>query len=196
MGAESLLMDHAQWLMQQYGALGVLVAMFLESSIVPIPSEAVIVAAGYFGISRWAIVFWGAIGSTLGGCVGYAIGHSAMRRVLDSYGRWIGLTPARLDQVYRLAERHGAFGVLIGRLLPIIPFKVFSIAAGTTRISFWRFLLMTFVGVVPRLFLLSIVGEWLRHSTLPMVIGLLVIGGIYLWYQRFGRNLRLRRDQP
>lgn len=157
-----------------------LIGMFLESSIVPIPSEAVIVAAGYLGIPLRTIVWAGAIGSTLGGCVGYAIGRSGVRWLLDRFGRWIGLTSERLKNVDTLARRYGIQSVLIGRLIPVVPFKVFSIGAGAARISFSGFVLMTFVGVIPRLLLLAIAGEWLRRATIPTVVVLLLLGGG--WY--------------
>lgn len=178
-----------QGLIQQFGWLGVGLAMFLESSLVPIPSEAVVVAAGYVGISLGTIVWAGAIGSTLGGCVGYALGRSGVRWVLDRYGRWIGFTPARLGRFDALARRYGVWSVLVGRLIPVIPFKVFSIGAGIGRIAFGGFVLMTFIGVIPRLFLLAIAGGWLRKATLPMVIGLLIIvGGVYVVH-------RMRKDR-
>jgi len=105
-------------LLEQYGAAGMGLAMFLESSVIPFPSEAVVAAAGYFGIPLGTIVWAGAAGSTLGGCVGYAIGRSGVRWLLDRYGRWFGVTQARLSKMDALAVRYGVWSVLIGRLLP------------------------------------------------------------------------------
>lgn len=167
-------------LLDRYGAFGVLVAMFLESSIVPIPSEAVIVAAGFVGIPLGTIVWAGAIGSTLGGCVGYGIGRSGVRWLLDRYGRFLGLTAQRLSRMDALAKRYGAWSVLIGRLIPLVPFKVFSIGSGAMRIAFGGFVLMTLVGVIPRLVLLALAGEGLRRATIPTLLVLLLLGGA--WY--------------
>ena len=166
-----------------------LVAMVLESSVVPIPSEAVILAAGYAGIPLWTIVWAGSIGSTLGGCLGYVIGRSGVRRVLNRYGRWIALTPARLARVDELAKRYGSLSVLIGRLVPLVPFKVFSISAGMSRVAFPGFVLMTAVGVIPRLVLLAVAGEWLRRATVPSVLVLLGIGVV-------GWCIHRRRTKP
>ena len=180
-----------QGLMSQYGWLGVILAMLLESSIVPIPSEAVVVAAGYVGIPLWTIVWAGAIGSTLGGCIGYAIGRSGVRWFLDRFGRWIGLTTARLQTLDELATRYGIFSVLIGRLVPFVPFKVFSIGAGMSRVAFGGFVLMTFVGVVPRLFLLALAGSWLRRAALP-TLGVLMLLGVLLYLRK---RLKARRNR-
>jgi len=177
-----------QALLDRYGALGVLVAMFLESSLLPLPSEAVIVAAGYLKIPLGTIVWAGAVGSTLGGCVGYALGRSGVRWLLDRYGRWLGLTQERLNRLDALAKRYGTWSVLIGRLIPVVPFKVFSIGAGISKIAFGGFVLMTFVGVIPRLVILAVAGEWLRRATIPTVCVLVLIGGII--YLR--RRVRLK----
>lgn len=172
-------------LVDRYGAVGVLVAMFLESSIVPIPSEAVVMAAGYGGLPLWTIVWAGAVGSTLGGCVGYALGRSGVRSLLDRYGRWIGATPERLFKLDAFSTRYGVFSVLVGRLVPVIPFKVFSIGAGISRIAFGGFVVMTLLGVIPRLMLLAVAGEWLRRATLPMMLVFVLLGGgIYLWHRQ------------
>ena len=166
-----------QLLLDRYGAAGVLLAMFLESSLVPIPSEAVVIAAGYVGIPLWTIIWAGAVGSTLGGCVGYALGRSGVRRLFDRYGRWIGLTPQRLLKLDAFSQRYGVWSVLIGRLVPVVPFKVFSIGAGLARIAFGGFVLMTLIGVIPRLVLLAVAGDWLRRATLPMLLVVLLLGG-------------------
>lgn len=174
-----------QPLIQQYGALGVLIGMALESSIVPVPSEAVILGAGYLGIPLATILWAGALGSTVGGCVGYALGRAGVRWFFDRYGRWIGLTAARLATFDAFAARYGVWGVLIGRLIPIVPFKVFSIAAGMGKVRFWPFVAMTLVGVVPRILILALAGEWLRRATVPTLLVMAALGlAMYAWQQR------------
>ena len=166
-------MELQGWL-EDYGSWGVLIAMFLESSIIPIPSEAVILAAGYAGIPFGTILWAGTLGSTLGACVGYGIGRSGARWFLDRYGHWIGLTTQRLQALDQWTRRYGRWGVLIGRLIPIVPFKVFSIGAGIGRTPFPGFGVMTALGMIPRILLLTLAGDGLRRATLPTlsVLGL------------------------
>ncbi|PIY91503.1 hypothetical protein COY71_02820, partial [Candidatus Micrarchaeota archaeon CG_4_10_14_0_8_um_filter_60_7] len=68
------------------GGFGVLLGMFLESSIVPIPSEAILVTAGLIGIDPITVTIWGSIGSTLGAIVGYYIGKKGGRPIIDKIG--------------------------------------------------------------------------------------------------------------
>lgn len=180
-----------QPLIEQYGAWGVLIGMTLESSIMPVPSEAVILAAGYLGIPFATIVWAGSIGSTLGGAIGWALGRSGVRWFFDRYGKWIGITTARLAKFDAFAVRYGVWGVLIGRLIPVVPFKVFSIAAGMGKVPFWPFVGMTLAGVIPRLIILAVAGDWLRRSTVPTLIVLAVLGvgmyGLQQWHAKTQR---------
>jgi membrane protein YqaA with SNARE-associated domain len=172
-------------LISNHGDIGMFVAMFLESSFFPVPSEAVIAAAGAIGLSLRSIVIFGALGSTLGAMVGYAIGRYAGLPVIERFGKYIFIKPHHIEKAHAFAEEYGVGGVLLGRLLPIIPFKVFSIAAGMTRISFVPFIICTMIGVVPRLFILAMFGKALvTHFWQTLLIGLAAIL-IYWLFHRF-----------
>jgi membrane protein DedA with SNARE-associated domain len=167
-----------QSLISNYGDMGVFIAMFLESSIIPIPSEVVIVAASAVGISMTSIVIFGSLGATLGAMVGYAIGRYVGLPVILRFGKYILITPQRLEKADVFAQKYGAWGVLLGRLIPIIPFKVFSIASGITRIPFVPFVVCTLVGVVPRMYLLGLFGVFLMKFTKLCLI-LVVVAAIF-----------------
>ena len=167
-------------LISNYGDLGVFAAMFLESSIVPIPSEVVIVAASAVGIPLLSIVIFGSIGATLGAMVGYAIGRYVGLPVILRFGKYILITPERLKKADAFAQKHGAWGVLLGRLVPIIPFKVFSIASGITEIPFVPFVACTFIGVVPRMYLLGLFGVLLMKFTKICMILAVAAAILYL----------------
>ncbi len=172
-------------LITNYGDMGVFVAMFLESSVIPIPSEVVIVAASAVGIPLVSIVIFGSIGATLGAMVGYAIGRYLGLPVILRFGKYILITPQRLEKADAFAQKYGAWGVLIGRVLPIIPFKVFSIASGITRIPFVPFVLCTFIGVVPRMYLLGLFGVLLMKFTKLCVIFAAAAALAYLAFLAF-----------
>ncbi len=174
-------------LITRHGDLGTFVAMFLESSIIPVPSEVVIAGAGAIGVPLWSIVIFGSLGSTLGAMVGYAIGRYAGFPVVVKFGKYIFIKPQHIAKAEAFAVKNGVWSVLLGRLLPMIPFKVFSIAAGLTRISFVPFVVCTFIGVIPRLILLAVFGAFVvRYIKLACVgIGVLLgCYGLFLWLKR------------
>ena len=175
--------DHVVNLVNQFGDIGVFIGMFLESSVVPIPSEAVVIAASSIGIPVWSIVIWGSIGATLGSMVGYSLGRYAAMPIILKYGKFVLIKPHHIEKAENFMKKYGVYSVLIGRVLPIVPFKVFSIAAGITRISFVPFIICTLIGVIPRMFLLAVFGVSLAKYTKPtlLVTGALIL--IFLAYK-------------
>lgn len=165
------------------GDIGVFIGMFLESSVVPIPSEVVIIGASSIGIPVASIVFLGSLGATLGAMVGYLLGRYAAMPVILKYGKFVLIKPHHIERAEKFAKKYGVYSVLIGRVLPIVPFKVFSIAAGITKIPFAPFVVCTLIGVVPRIFLLAMFGMGLAKYTKPtlMVAGAMVL--IFLAYK-------------
>jgi membrane protein DedA with SNARE-associated domain len=166
-------------LISRYGDWGTFVAMFLESSVFPVPSEVVIAGAGAVGVPLRDIVIFGSVGSTLGAMVGYAIGRFAGLPVITRFGRYIFIQPHHIEKAQAFAAKNGVWGVLLGRVLPIIPFKVFSIAAGMTKIPFIPFVICTAVGVVPRLILLGLFGAAIAQYLKPALI--VVAAAVAVW---------------
>jgi len=174
-------------MMRNLGDMGVFIGMFLESSIVPIPSEVVVVGAGAIGISISSIVIFGALGSTLGAMVGYALGRYAAMPIILKFGKYILIKPHHIEKAEAFVKKYGIYSVLIGRVLPVVPFKVFSIAAGITKLPWVPFVICTLIGVVPRLFLLSIFGMSLVKYTRP---SLLALGGVILIFVAYKLSRR------
>ncbi len=169
--------NHVVNLINGLGDIGVFIGMFLESSVVPIPSEVVIIGASSVGIPVVSIALFGSLGATLGAMVGYLLGRYAAMPVILKYGKFVLIKPHHIERAEKFAKKYGVCSVLIGRVLPIVPFKVFSIAAGITKIPFVPFVVCTLIGVVPRIFLLSMFGMGLAKFTKPT---LMIAGGIVL----------------
>ncbi len=174
-------MDHAtlqhqvMGLMAQYGDAGVFLAMFLESSIVPIPSEVIVIGAGALGLSMTSILVFGSLGATCGAVAGYCLGRYAAMPVILRFGKFILIKPHHIYRAEAFAKKYGAFGVFIGRVLPIVPFKVFSIAAGITKVPFWQFIVCTMLGVVPRMYILALFGTAIVKYKKPALLVLLSV---------------------
>ena len=79
------------------------------------------------------------------------------RVLVERHGRWVHITPARLDIADRLFEQRGERIVLIARCLPIIRTFI-SLPAGIARMPFWRFTLYTAIGCVPWVLGLTLLG--------------------------------------
>lgn len=176
---------HADFIamIRDIGDLGVFLAMFLESSVVPIPSEAIVIGADAIGIPIKSIVIFGSIGSTLGGIVGYLLGRYVATPTILKLGKYILIKPHHVYRAEAIAKKYGAWGVLAGRIIPIVPFKIFSIASGITKVPLIPFIVCTMIGVVPRIYILAIFGESLIKYTKPTMLVLLLLGLIFLAFK-------------
>jgi len=194
-----LLEDFVSWilgLIADWGGYGVFVGMILESSILPVPSEIILVTAGLAGINPLVVGVAGGAGSTIGAAVGYLIGKEG-RIAVDKYGKYFLVTGNRLSQAENWFKRWGNWTILVSRLVPFIPYKVFSIAAGLLRMSYKAFLIFTLVGSVPRCFLLAWLGNMIIQSEYEILaaVGAAVLVAAAAYYAFASRRRRLRNRQ-
>ncbi len=145
--------------------------MALESSILPIPSEAVLVTAGLAGIDPVTVGISGGAGSTVGASLGYLIGREG-RSVVDRYGKYTLVTESSIVRGENWFKRWGNWTILLSRLIPFVPYKVFSIVAGLLRMDYRPFLLLTLAGSVPRCFLLAWLGNMIIQAEYQILAAL------------------------
>jgi membrane protein DedA with SNARE-associated domain len=131
-----------------YLLIGLLMAM--ESSIIPLPSEFVIPPAAYLAhakgnLSLTGIVIAGTVGSWVGATVMYWASRLLGRPLLMRYGRYVLITPEKIEHAENWASHYGTMGVFISRLLPVIRHLI-GIPAGIVRLNFWWYSLATVVG--------------------------------------------------
>lgn len=189
---EHVLQNDLMALIARFGDLGVFVAMFLESSVVPIPSEVIIAGAGAIGVPLVSIVIFGSLGATFGATVGYLLGRYAAMPVILKFGRFVFIKPHHIYKAEAFAKKYGVGSVLIGRILPIVPFKVFSIASGITRIPFVPFIICTMVGVVPRMYVLALFGvaivKYMKPAILVVATAVLIFLAFKITKMIYGSN--------
>jgi membrane protein DedA with SNARE-associated domain len=180
-------------------------ALMLLSAVLPAASEVVMlyggaVAAGAFagahvvvfghrfssgGWAYVAIAVAGVLGCFLGALVGWAIGAFGGRPFLERNGRWLHVTPAKLDRAERWFDRFGALTVAVGLSVPVARSFV-AIPAGIARVGLRRFAPLALAGCIPFCFGLSGAGyalgsRWDRvHSAFRYVDWLVVAGAVLL----------------
>ncbi len=147
------MIDWATDVIDRIGLVGVALLIALESIVPPIPSELVLLLAGFnvhegnLGLVP-AIVF-ATIGSVLGALALYALGallsEERMERLLTSAGRFVGLKRADIDRGVHWFERHGPAVVFFGRLIPVVR-SVVSVPAGAARMPLLPFIAYTTAG--------------------------------------------------
>lgn len=136
-----------------------------QSSVVPGPSEAVLIPLGVADPPKaWRLAAWTFAGTLVGGLVAFTIGALAFDVVRPMLG-YIGIGDAELERMRALAGSHGALLVLVSAMTPIST-KVVSIAAGAFGLPIEAFVATLAVARGSRLFavaaILRFAGERVR----------------------------------
>lgn len=116
-------------LLIQYGALGLFVVSFAESSFFPIPPDLILIPLSI--INHRLALFYAAlttVSSVLGGLFGYYIGVKAGRPILKKL-----FSEEKIIKVKGYFDKYGGWAVAIAGLTPI-PYKIFTIFSGVFKI--------------------------------------------------------------
>ena len=147
--------------LDHYGYLAVLALVFVEDFGVPVPGETVLIAGAiYAGSGRLNIalvVVLAFCAAVLGDNVGFAVGRFGGRRVVERYGRYVLLTPARLTKATGFFDRHGGKVITIARFVEGLR-QANGIIAGATGMRWRRFLLFNALGAALWVLVWSSVG--------------------------------------
>jgi membrane protein DedA with SNARE-associated domain len=135
--------------LNNFGYLAVVGLVLLEDFGVPVPGETVLIlAAIYAGTGRFNVILvavLGFCGAVLGDNIGFAIGHFGGRQLVERYGKYIFITPARLDTATRFFQRHGGKIIIVARFVEGLR-QANGIIAGTTGMHWARFVAFNAVG--------------------------------------------------
>jgi len=137
---------HAEW--------ALFIIAFAESSFFPIPPDVLLIAMAVIvpkRAFRYALVC--SIGSVLGGVFGYFLGWAFFETIgqpiLQLYGAM-----GHYETVRQLYSEHAFWAILSAAFTPV-PYKVFTIAAGTFEVSIWTLIGASIIGRSARFFLVA-----------------------------------------
>jgi membrane protein DedA with SNARE-associated domain len=149
-------------LLDHYGYLAIAGLIFLEDFGVPVPGETALIAgAAYAGAGRLNIVMVGLIAvaaAILGDNIGYLIGRLGGRALVLRWGKYVLLTPQRLDKAEDFFSRHGGWVITIARFLEVLR-QANGIVAGISGMPWRRFLAFNALGAVLWVALWTTIGE-------------------------------------
>ena len=144
------------------GYIGIIVLMAMESSIFPVPSEIVIPPAAFLAaqgkLSFVGVIIAGTVGSYLGSAITYWAARLIGRPLIVKYGRFVLITPKKLERAEQWLARYEAGGVFFARLLPVIRHLI-SIPTGIVRMNFLTFSFVTTVGSAVWCVVLAYLGD-------------------------------------
>jgi membrane protein DedA with SNARE-associated domain len=150
-------------LLTHHGVLAVFVVMAVDA-ILPVGGELTMLLAGALaagaltgstvvlghdigtGLGPYLVLATaGTLGYLAGSLVGWQVGRSGGRPLLERHGRWLHLGPKRMIAAERWFDRHGAKAVLLGRLTPLVR-SFISIPAGVFGSPIVAYTALTAIG--------------------------------------------------
>ena len=195
-----------------YGYPGLFVMMILEYLILIVPGETTLTTAGVLWRSGAyhfhfvTLVVVTGFGTFAGSMLAYLIGKIFGRPLLVKYGRYVFLTPGRLDRSEQLFKRYTIVALIVSRYVAVVR-DILPYIAGINRVKLSLFIPIMFVtsflwtatflaagGLIGQLWLM-IRTNW-KADLLPS-IGILLAAGLAYWYlhRRIEQRLRQSREQ-
>lgn len=192
-------------LLAQSGFWGIFALMAIESSVIPLPSEVVMLPAGALAaqgkMNLWSVIAAGTLGSLFGSLCNYFFALYVGRAFLLRYGKYFFLPQSKFAWAEREWHRHGEMTVFVSRLLPVIRHLI-SIPAGLAHMDLKRFCIWTTLGAGLWVLILTLTGyylgdralAWWEHSKREITIGLFVAGGLLVAVYVVRYRLRTRGE--
>ncbi|WFB34349.1 VTT domain-containing protein [Kiritimatiellota bacterium B12222] len=139
----------------------------------PIPTTVVIGGMGAT-LGLWAAAFWGWLGLSLAGILGYGLARWGGQRWADKLA-----SPSEQTRYRELFDQWGGLAVVLSRMLPILP-EVLSVLAGLYGMHARRFVLAVTLGSIPPAIVFAWIGEKSIDHPGPALWGIVGITGL-LW---------------
>ena len=199
-----------------YGLYAIFLLMLVDA-VLPAASEPVMVYGGAIAAGAFAdqdVVFFGAevesglpaylgiatagtAGYVLGSLGGWAIGRYGGRPFVERRGRWVHMSPEKLDKAERWFERWGDALVFLGRVTPVVRSFV-AIPAGIARMPVPRYTALTVPGSAAWCFGLAGVGwalgaNWedfhhaFHYADYAVAAGIVLLAAYGVWRWRSSR---------
>ena len=133
------------------------VAFYILACVLFLPGSILTLGAGFlFKVVVGTITV--SIGSTLGASAAFLVGRTVARN-------WITGKIAQNEKFTAIDEAVAQQGfkiVLLTRLSPVFPFNLLNYAFGLTKIAFWKYVLASWIGMIPGTIMYVYFGAGLR----------------------------------
>lgn len=204
------LVNETSHFVREAGLPGIFALMAISSACIPIPSEVVMLFAGFavadpgqsashHHLTMVGIVLAGLLGTIVGSWVAYAVGRGGRLELFERHGDKLHMGPAQIARGDEWFQRHGEMAVLFGRVIPVVRAFI-SLPAGIAKMPLGRFTVFSLIGTVPWVIGLALAGHALGGDWTSVrkgfeyvdyvVVALVVVGVAYA----IVRRRRARRD--
>lgn len=202
-------MDQLLSLLDTYGVTLLFVIILLKEIgvPVPVPGDLLMIVAGARAatgqLDIWGVLIAATVGGMLGAYVQYLLARGPGRSFIYRFGKYVGLTPARLDKAADTIKGRGWVAVALGRALPGL--RIGAVAAcGLAPVPTATFLIGLTVGTILFVAVHALLGYFAGPSVgaildsinipiVPVLIALALIG-LVGWFWIKAKNRRAQDE--
>ncbi|GAA2490661.1 DedA family protein [Winogradskya humida] len=136
-------------ILDKWGYLAVAAIILVESFGMPAPGQTIMVAAAIYSswgrLDIWAVGIIAFVAAVLGDNIGYWIGVRGGRKAVHRFGKYIFITPERLERAELFFARRGNRIVVVARFIDGLR-QLNGVIAGITAMPWRTFLIYNAIG--------------------------------------------------
>ncbi|MBG0565130.1 DedA family protein [Actinoplanes aureus] len=145
------LLDNVAPILDRWGYLAIGGVIVVESFGVPAPGQTIMVAASiYAGAGRmniYIVAIVSFVTAVIGDNIGYWIGLRGGRKIVHRWGKYIFVTPERLEKAEKFFAKRGARIIVVARFIDGLR-QLNGVIAGITRMPWKTFLIYNAIGAL------------------------------------------------
>ncbi|MFA5953806.1 MAG: VTT domain-containing protein [Candidatus Pacearchaeota archaeon] len=124
-------------------------------------------------------------------CLGGAVGGAIAFKIAKKWGRRYVeriFSKEKIEKFDNFSKKRGGISIFLLRLNPLTSTDAWSYIAGVSKVSFWSFMIWTFLGLIPSTFLQTYLGipiknnPWLFKIFMAIVILYLIVALFLIFY--------------
>ncbi|WP_275983759.1 DedA family protein [Paenibacillus hamazuiensis] len=183
----------------QYGYVALFGLLALGIVGLPVPDEILMTTVGSLasmGVLSYSMSFVVCyLGAMTGMIVSYTLGRKVGKPVLYRVGKWVKLSPSRLEKAEGWFHKYGLWTVAFGYYVPGVRHFTCYLA-GVSGVGFWRYLLYAGTGALIWVFSFLTLGHLIgenapallnlihKYMGISIAVLLVILGIVVYWYIR------------
>jgi uncharacterized membrane protein YdjX (TVP38/TMEM64 family) len=158
------------------GGIFIFIGVYAVATVLLAPGSILTIGAG-FAFGLWKGFLAVSAGSTLGAALAFLVARFIARDRVEA----IAKGNDKFRRIDNAIGKQGAKLIFLLRLSPVIPFNISNYFYGLTSVKFWPYVLVSWIGMIPGMFLYVYIGTASQAAVSAAASGEAVKHGWQYW---------------